>query len=85
MRIEKRVSQILKGIGAGAMPETQGRAERVFAELTEAEKKRLRGLGLFDQPNELTQMFGNESEKHGAQFGLFPLWVGIVQEMLEEA
>lgn len=85
MRIEKRVRSILKAgrMAGGATEETNEKAERVYMELTQEEKARLKGLGPFDQPNELTQMFGDKSEKGLTAMGMFPLWVGIVLDMLK--
>ena len=61
------------------------RAKAVLQELTEHDKQVIRRMNTFGRDQFLTEKFGNESERFGISFGLFPLWVREVLDELQRS
>ena len=59
------------------------KARTVLEELNPLEKENLESMSFPGRNQFLTERFGNESEKSGVSFGLFPLWVKEVLDELE--
>lgn len=57
------------------------KAQEVLKQLTHSEIETIRKMNLFGKSQFLTERFGNESEKFGISFSLFPFWV---KEVLDE-
>ena len=57
------------------------KAQEVLKQLTLSEIETIGKMNLFGKSQFLTERFGNESEKFGILFGLFPFWV---KEALDE-
>lgn len=58
-----------------------GKAQEVLQKLTPSEKESIKRMNPFGKNQFITEGFGNDSEKFGISFGLFPLWV---KEVLDE-
>jgi len=54
------------------------KAEKIFAQLTEEQKASIRRMNTFGRPQYITDAFGNEDERFGVSFGMFPLWAKLV-------
>jgi len=59
------------------------KARTVLEELNPLEKENLGSMSFPGRNQFLTERFGNESEKSGVSFGLFPLWAKEVLAELE--
>lgn len=49
--------------------------QEILQKLTQSEKENIRRMNPFGKNQFITERFGNDSEKFGISFGLFPLWV----------
>lgn len=61
------------------------KAQEVLQKLTISEKENIRKMDTSLKHNFVTKRFGNESEKFGISFGMFPFWVKeVLDEMTRE-
>jgi len=59
------------------------KAREVLAKITEEEIKAVRRMNIFGKLQFITERYGNESERFGISFGLFPLWSKEVLDEIE--
>lgn len=60
------------------------KVQKILLKLTASEKENIRRMNPFGKSQFITERFGNDSEKFGISFGLFPLWVKEVLDELKE-
>jgi hypothetical protein len=61
------------------------KAQSVLQQLTLEDKQEIRKMDGSLKHNFVTERFGNESEKFGIRFCLYPLWVKEVLDELERS
>ena len=62
--------------------ETKNKVNEVMDRITEEEIETVKGMETFGRSQFLTEKFGDEDEKFGISFALFPLWVQRVEERI---
>ena len=60
------------------------KAEKLYAQLTDEQKASIRKMNAFGRSQYVCRLFGNEDERFGISFGMFPLWVKLVVDKVME-
>jgi len=60
------------------------KAKEVLSSLTKQEIEAVKKMNIFGKHAFITERYGNESERFGISFGLFPLWVKEVIDEIEK-